>query len=328
MGRYSEALERRSLAETETGARVPAGVGIDEGLTRIRVPARAGERRQAGARLSERPWALRKLPPFPPVASKLMYLLAQDEVPLQKVAELIRSDSAFSAEVLRLANSPLFGARARISTISHALCMVGFGRLYSLVITTALSNFLGSASSNPLLAQCWRHSLACALAAEELAMAAGVNKDYLHTAGLLHDVGRLALAAAYPAEYARMIEVAEGQMDLLEFERDLFEIDHCEAGQWLVDQWMFPADFREFTGCHHLRPEGRGQSPILLLHAACGIASFQGFGVSGEASESGVESCLDLLDAPARGRVDVERLKAIPARISQLEQELLGLRAQ
>jgi len=68
----------------------------------------------------------------------------------------------------------------------------------------------------------------------------GGNKDTAYTAGLLHDVGRLALLASYPAEYARMLDVSdEFGYDLLGCEQDLFDIDHCVAGEWLVREWHF-----------------------------------------------------------------------------------------
>jgi len=272
--------------------------------------------------LPQRPWALRKLPPFPPVATKLMYLVAQEDVPLNQVADLIRADAAFSAEVLRLANSPLFGARAQVSTISHALCMIGFGRLYSLVITSALSNFLARTAQNPLLGRCWRHSLACALASQELAAEAGLNKDYLYTAGLLHDIGRLALVAAYPAEYARMLEVAGDQLGLLQFERDLFEVDHCQAGQWLMDQWMLPPEFREITGNHHTEPEGTTVSAALVVHLSCLIADMLGFHVAGAEPPWDLDRVRAKLPLALGAELDEECLKAIPAKIRLLEFEI------
>lgn len=243
-----------------------------------------------------------------------MYLVAQENAPLTQVADLIRADAGFSAEALRLANSPLFGARAQISTISHALCMIGFGRLYTMVITLSLSGFVGEAKQNPLLRRCWRHSLGCALACEEMALAAGLNRDYLYTAGLLHDVGRLALAAAYPGEYARMLEVAAGQLDLLEFERNLFDIDHCQAGEWLMEEWVFPAEFREIAGRYHSEPDQPCASALCLTHVACRMADMLQLQVAGPAPEWDFASLTAKFSTGLK-----ERLLSIPDRIRQLE---------
>ena len=69
------------------------------------------------------------------------------------------------------------------------------------------------------------------------------NRDRAYTAGLLHDVGRLALLVKYPKEYANLLAVvAENPFDMLDTERQLFDIDHCEAGDYLSKTWTFPPD--------------------------------------------------------------------------------------
>src|SRR5205823_15038432 len=83
----------------------------------------------------------------------------------------------------------------------------------------------------PLLRRCWSHSLACGMFSQELATACFMKADEAYTAGLLHAIGRLGLLAAYPVEYANVLNVAvEYSFDVLHCERELFDIDHCEAG--------------------------------------------------------------------------------------------------
>jgi len=95
----------------------------------------------------------------------------------------------------------------------------------------------------------WRHSLATALIARRLVEAGTFDLDDAHTAGILHEIGRLGLAAIYPANYARLLETHAGTpRSMMEEERILFGIDHVEVGHRLVDQWGLPADFHAAIG--------------------------------------------------------------------------------
>jgi len=237
--------------------------------------------------VAERPWAFKTLQPLPPVAARLMRVVSAEEASFQRLSALVRTDSAFSAEVLRIANSPLLGCRNRIDSIRHALTMLGLEKLKSLVMAVALRDFLSSALQVPALGRCWRHSLACACLCEELASAApGLNKDTAYTAGLLHVVGRLALLASYPAEYARMLDVSdEFGYDLLGCEQDLFDIDHCVAGEWLVREWHFPQELQAVTRRHHQKLADGPLDLLGVVHFSCRIADAIGFPVITSSSE-------------------------------------------
>lgn len=236
--------------------------------------------------VAEKPWVFRTLQPLPPIAARLMRIVSSDEASFQSLSTLVRTDSAFSAEVLRIANSPLLGCRNRIDSIRHALTMLGLEKLKSLVMAVALRDFLSSALQVPALGRCWRHSLASACICEELAGAAGLNPDTAYTVGLLHDVGRLALLASHPAEYARMLDVSdEYGYDLLGCEQDLFDIDHCQAGEWLVKEWHFPEQFAVIARRHHQAWDGAAVDQLGMMQFACRIADATGFPVVTSSTE-------------------------------------------
>jgi hypothetical protein len=84
--------------------------------------------------------------------------------------------------------------------------------------------------------------------------------------------------SAYPAEYSRMIEVGVSYgFDLLETERDLFEIDHCEAGAYLAQLWDFPEEILAVTAGHHGEPERGRATPLNLVRVAWRLAEALGF---------------------------------------------------
>lgn len=228
----------------------------------------------------ETPLFLRKLPPFPAVAARLLRLLSREDASFLEASRLLRSDAALAAELLRLANSPLISNRP-VDNILQALSFLGVERLNSLVLSLSLCKFLAPVSRYPALRLCWRHNLACAVLGERLALACGKSPDAAYTSGLLHDVGRLALLVAEPARYNEMLTTAEVMPEqLCDLERTTFGLDHCEAGGYLVDQWKLPPAFRDIAMYHHSQNSQR-RSMTELVHAACSMADMLGFQVAG-----------------------------------------------
>jgi len=214
------------------------------------------------------------------MSTRLLHLVGRDETPFREIADVIQLDPALSAELLRLANSALFGARYPVKTISHAIALVGQERICNLIWTSFLSGFMCLVPAHETLGQCWRHSLASALCCERLAEGAGVNRRFAYTAGLLHDIGRLSLLASYPAEYARMLEVAaEYDVNVLSFERQVFRMDHCQAGAWLASYWAFPKEFSYFVAMHHTPVEDGCRDMMAVVKLGCQLADVLGFGV-------------------------------------------------
>jgi putative nucleotidyltransferase with HDIG domain len=141
-----------------------------------------------------------------------------------------------------------------------------------------MGSYLKAALRIAVLRGCWRHSLACALLSEELANACSMHLDRAYTAGLLHDVGRLGLLVAHPAEYSKLLTVTEqNSLDVLEMERKLFDLDHCQAGRRLMAEWKFPEEFHEIAARHHADPAGGEFNLLALVRLACRLSDTLGF---------------------------------------------------
>lgn len=284
----------------------------------------------ASAAGAQRPRVLKSLHPLPVIAVRLMRMVSTDDVVFRRVAELIRVDAAFSAEVLRVANSPLLGCRQEVRGILNALAILGLDRLKGLVMTVALRNFLAAALDVPVLLRCWRHSLACALLCEQVAEACWLDKDQCYTAGLLHDMGRLSLLETYSADYASLLEtVDEDQGDaatLMEYEREMFDADHCEIGRWLAEDWGFPVELQDIIGKHHEPPKPGRLDQLTVVHLACTIADMLGFQAAGPARLSSLDELKR--DYPQCGwdRLKSERelLLVVAGKINALECSLFA----
>ena len=265
-------------------------------------------------RSTEAPWALCKLPAFPPIATRLLQVMSKEDVEIKALTRLIGSDVAFSAEILRLANSALFGLEFQIDSLSHAVVILGLARVKSLAMTVAImKGYLKGVLKSEILRRCWCHSLACAYLAEELAPACGLDQEQAYTAGLLHDIGRLSILVSYPMEYTNLLQVAEeNAFDVIECERQLFDIDHCEAGRWLAEHWNLPKEFAEVAGGHHQEPGGNQFGLVELVRVACMLSESIGFQVLKSQRGWTLEEIHSQLPPACRARVtlDAEDLKA------------------
>ncbi len=231
-----------------------------------------------GVEPTELCWDPDSVPPFPAIALRALKLMAGTDTSLLELCNLIRADPAFSTAILRVANSPLVAFSKDVTSVLQASMLLGFLRLRRVVITVGLKAYFNNAFP-PLLRSCWRHSVACAIIAERSAQWSAMDREFAYTAGILHDIGRIALATVMPESYARVIERGVDQsQDVLRFEQELCGIDHCQAGRSLVAAWNLPDAFLEVTTLHH-SPGARLAGAASLLAPSCALADGIGFGV-------------------------------------------------
>ncbi len=252
---------------------------------------------------------------FPAVAVKALQAISRERGPLNELSELIASDAAISGGILRMANSALFSVRIEVRSVLQAIHMLGLERIKGVVVTIAMKTYLDGTLEIPALRACWRHSLACAVISEEFAKVGMMEGDVAYTAGLMHDVGRLALIATYPREYANFLARAENEpCDTLERERALFGVDHCQAGRLLVSRWSLPKMFLEVTSRHH-EASAAGESSILsTVRRSCKMADTLGFSVVQSCRTRSYEEILQ--DLPERER------SRLPHESSELSQHI------
>ncbi|HEV2487634.1 MAG TPA: HDOD domain-containing protein [Terracidiphilus sp.] len=225
------------------------------------------------------PWAHLRLPPFPQVAIRVLQLANNENVQLHQLCELISSDPAFASEVLTVANSALYAPRYPSSSILQAIAVLGANTLQGMCITVGVRAYLGKSMSHASMRGLWRHSLACAIIAERLASMGFLDKDTAYTSGILHDIGRIALAVIQPQEYGNLLATHRGApSSILEDERRLFGWDHCETGQQLVTDWKLPSDFEAIVSEHHCVKRTDGAWGMTeLVKVSCRMADAAGF---------------------------------------------------
>jgi HD-like signal output (HDOD) protein len=222
------------------------------------------------------PVKLCNLPPFHSIAHQVLTLASNPEINLRRLAAVMEGDPAFAAEVLFLANSSLFGFTSRMHVLRHAVAILGLERIKALAVTVAMRAFLGV--SGPAVRQCWRHSAACAIVAQEIAPIFNFSPDQAYTLGLMHDVGRLGLLRSYAEDITPVLETEYADTEaLLRAECQAVNVDHGLAGSWLVKYWELPDDFSEVCAHHH-EPVCLSDQPLLMVgKMSCRLADALGF---------------------------------------------------
>ncbi len=196
----------------------------------------------------------KKLPTLPGIAIKILEAVQKERPDLQEIAEVLSTDPPLSAEVLKLINSPFFGLTRKVTSVFHAVSMLGMNVVKNMALSFALvKNFSNNGQSDFDYPRFWKYSLTTAIAARMIAekVAAETSEDAFFL-GLLHDMGLLALARCLPDQYQLVVQEAEvGNCSIHQAENQILGFDHMAIGRHLVRSWGLPSKFWQPIGCHH-----------------------------------------------------------------------------
>lgn len=196
---------------------------------------------------------VRQLPALPDVVVKVLQTFAEEDPDLDRLVREIAHDQALVTRVLRLANSPFYGLQSRVGTLHDAITVLGFRNVRAAVAGVAVMRcFAAPRYADFDSTAFWNHSTAVALAARAVARIARQPEELAFTAGLVHDVGVLALLTAFPDRMAAVLSYGR-QHDcfIREAERDVLGLDHAVAGEALLRHWHFPEPICAAVLGHH-----------------------------------------------------------------------------
>jgi HD-like signal output (HDOD) protein len=196
------------------------------------------------------------IPTLPTVIERLTRLLQNPKTSAEEVGKAITTDQALASKVLKLVNSAFYGFPGRISTITHAIVILGFSTVKNVVLTAsffdAFSN-KGEGKAEFNLENFWMHSIACGAASLSIAKQIGSSKkEECFIAGLIHDLGKLILCRYLPHEFNQALQhCSENKQLFYESEKELFDSTHEEIGGFLAERWNLPANLQNAVKCHH-----------------------------------------------------------------------------
>lgn len=218
---------------------------------------------------------LESLPSLPAFYNQLMKELNSSDPSIKRVGDIISNDIGMTAKILQLVNSAFFGLRHHISSSTRAVTVLGLDTVKSLAVTIQVfSQFELTDVEGFSLTALWEHSFAVSALARHMAVSMQAPEsvlDHSMMGGLLHDVGKLILAAKLPKDYGRAILLSrEKSIPICQAELEVIGATHAEIGAYLLGLWGFADPMITAVAFHHRPMDGHttGFSPLLAVHVA------------------------------------------------------------
>ena len=211
-----------------------------------------------------------QLEPVPPIATQIMTLAQDPDSSLTQIADLILSDPALTANLLKTCNSAYFGLNRKVDSVRDAIAFVGLDHIVQLVMLSSVSqNFKKGTRGYGLgEGELWRHAVSSAHVAKILAGKFGLsqNKHLIYTAALLKDIGKLILGrfVAFTLEEINILVSSKG-FSFNDAEKQIIGMNHEELGALVGQKWCFSKKLVFIIRHHHLSTESARKDPETSL---------------------------------------------------------------
>jgi putative nucleotidyltransferase with HDIG domain len=210
-------------------------------------------------------------------------VLARPSASTEQIADSLASDPGLSARMLKLANSPMFGLMARVDSLPKAVHLIGTRQLRELALAATVIDMVSN-GRRERVEGFLRHAMAVALHARAIAgLRRESNVERFFVAGLLHDLGSLAMELAAPDLVAETRRRASATPEPVELsEAAVFGYDHAAVGAAIVERWRLPAPLREAVGCHHAPMRANAHRlDAAIIHVSTIATGLTGYGADG-----------------------------------------------
>ncbi len=220
------------------------------------------------------------LPTIPGVLKKLLKVVEDQRVSLNEIGTFVSNDPVLTTKVLKMVNSPVYGFPGRISSISQAVILLGLNVVKGLLLGVSVFELMQKS-----MVGLWEHSMGCAIVARLIAKKKEMKEpEEVSVAGLLHDIGKVALVLQFPEHYEEAMKRADNESVVIsEAERDIFSVTHANTGTWMTQKWRFPGNLTEVIEYHH-KPHLSKRAPVetAIVHLSDVIIRARGFGFAGD----------------------------------------------
>jgi HD-like signal output (HDOD) protein len=225
------------------------------------------------------------LPEIPSVVFELNEVIANPMSSAANIAQVVNSSPSLTALLLKIVNSSFYGFPSRISTVSHAVTLIGTREITGLALGICILSIFKNIPKEIIdMYSFLKHSLATGILSRILA----AHRNFRHTeqlfvSGLLHDLGRLILYIYFPEESRKILTRSRANSRLLyEEEKEFLGCDHAQVGRQLMKQWQLPRILEDNVFYHHKPSSAQQFEPATIVHLADIIINGLGIGSSGE----------------------------------------------
>lgn len=214
------------------------------------------------------------LPTMPIVATKVMQLIDNERVSSEEIARVVASDPAVAARVLKISNSAFYGCQRQIQTLSHAIMVLGFSTLKSLVVAASMKHVYRPFGLTEKML--WEHSFGAGLAARIIARETGlVNEEEAFLGGLFHDIGKYVMNFLDNQQFQNVMQICyNNEVSFAAAERQVYPYTHAEVGSLVIKKWNLPDSLMKGVLGHHTFDFGEDEEPYQVrLTCVVGLAN-------------------------------------------------------
>ncbi len=267
---------------------------------------------------------VKDLPPLPTVVMKAMEMSQDPNVSIRNLQQVISQDQALSAKMLRIVNSAMYALRREVSTVSHAVAVLGLETVKSVIMAASVERVFATSKDlgTKLMSD---HSWGTALAAKAIARRVHYeNPEEALICGLMHDIGKPVLLQNFQPQYREIIsEVYSGNSSFHQMELLAFGFSHAHVGSLLARKWNFPPQLAEAVGYHHNPGSAPSFKPLAcIVHMANAFMIAMGIGF-----EKNKDASLENMPAAQFLRLDSATIATIGAEVKTALQATANMRA-
>lgn len=220
---------------------------------------------------------LRDLPPAPAVAARVMRLTSSLDSKVEAISQLLSSDQALAARVLRMSNSPSYGRSREVQSVGEGVMVLGFETIRTVIVAAAMHSMFAGKPGSEMHSRLWEHSLATAVAARELGSRLNrSDSGELYLAGLLHDVGKLVILSRMPRDFHKIVQgVKNEEKSFCQMEQSTLDFTHCDVASLLLTKWVFPLPLAQAVSEHHRHfdPSSHKSPPMAFVVQVANLLS-------------------------------------------------------
>lgn len=260
------------------------------------------------------------IPTLPTVISRITSLLQNPQTSADEIGKAITTDQALASKVLKLVNSAFYGFPGRISTITHAVVILGFSTVKNIVLTASIFDAFKKDNDSEAafdMEKFWHHSIACGAASQTIAKKMGLKSgEECFIAGLIHDLGKVILCQYMPDQFGKIVKHAsENNCLFYDSEKALFCNTHQEVGGHLAEKWNLPADLQNTVKFHHHPSNRRVHFEMTsVVHAADILVRAMGYG-------NGGDNRLPVIDEDVWNYLKLSK-QTLPSLLEEIDQEV------
>ena len=215
---------------------------------------------------------IQQIPTLPIISQKILTVVGNENASFKELVRIIEKDQALAIKILKVANSAFYGFLSKISSLEHALVILGINEVKSIVLGFSVQNFFSHSESDAFdRTRFWKHAIICSQVAKLLGRHFNMrDDDSLFLAGLIHDIGKVVLDEYCHEEFLQIIEhVSSNNSTFSQAEKEILGTTHYQIAATLLKQWKFPDKVIMQVLYHHAPwyDENYGTNSIIIYLA-------------------------------------------------------------